>query len=183
MKSLTAIGGPRAADIRHDLRAWPGARSIRADHDADTYAPTTLAAVEDFLLGLCGGTVPAATVRLLRRAETDAWCRDDADALFAVFELADAIATQGQLEMSDAHFAALDDALAKKKRRSADLGERNKNDAQAIRDHWLAKWDKLGSREVGDPMPKHKRASHLAKGNKPLANRIRAWVKARAAKK
>ncbi|MCO5109056.1 MAG: hypothetical protein M9907_18525 [Burkholderiaceae bacterium] len=60
--------------IRHDIRAWPGGRSIRDDYEPDVYAPTTIAVVAE----ACG--LPA-DHPLLARAQTPEWSARDAEAL------------------------------------------------------------------------------------------------------
>ena len=176
MNSLTILGGPSLRDIQYDLRAWPGARSIREEYGPDTFAPTTLAHIEDWFRATPGGLPP--DVRpLLRKAETEAWSRDDAEELFGVVA-----AALDQLA-AEADIAPIEETLEKttttRLNRSKAVAKKNMERAQQKRDKWLAKWDALAGRGV----PQRERAGRLALGGGVSARSIRNWVKQRVAKK
>jgi len=80
--------------IRHDIRTWPGGRSIHDDYEPDIFAPTTIAVVAE----ACG--LPA-DHPLLVKAQTSEWSADAAEKLIDLL-IAHLIA--GSARYSDAQF-------------------------------------------------------------------------------
>lgn len=87
--------------IRHDIRAWPGGRSIHDDYEPDVYAPTTLAVVV-LLLGL------PADHPLIGRAQSADWAPRDAEALLDL--IADHLAERASAGAGAAFAAKLQNA-------------------------------------------------------------------------
>lgn len=90
------IDSAMLAAIRHDIRAWPGGRSIHDDYEPDVFAPTTLAVVAELL------DIPA-DHPLIARAQSPDWGTRDAQALLDL--IADRLADAAHGSGADA-FAA-----------------------------------------------------------------------------
>lgn len=113
--------------LRHDIRAWPGGRSIHADHEPDAFAPTTLAVVVQLF------DLPA-DHPLIARAETPEWSARDAEALIDLIaeRMAAAVASSADVAfLAQRERAARAAATARTKNKGLSPAQRRVLDAAA----------------------------------------------------